>query len=271
MEWSKMKNMILMILVVTNLILLAFVLHRQYQTNRMQEQARSQAILFLAERGVQVEEDVVPARISLQPQTAQRDLEQEGAAAARLLGEGIEVEARGAEVYRYSNDKGSIQFHSDGSFLANFTAGAFPVGEDPEADCLKVLELIGFDGELVEALNQELVFCQTWEGVPLFNSQVSLLYADGALVAMTNGRRLTGQPVQDTFRSTVSVSTALVSFLNGMNALGDVCSRIDSITEGYVTAVPLSGPMTLTPVWRIITDTGSYQMDLETGELSRLS
>lgn len=35
-----MKNMILMILVVTNLILLAFVLHRQYQTNRMQEQAR---------------------------------------------------------------------------------------------------------------------------------------------------------------------------------------------------------------------------------------
>ena len=87
MEWSKMKNMILMILVVTNLILLAFVLHRQYQTNRMQEQARSQAILFLAERGVQVEEDVVPARISLQPQTAQRDLEQEGAAAARLLGE----------------------------------------------------------------------------------------------------------------------------------------------------------------------------------------
>ena len=93
MEWSKMKNMILMILVVTNLILLAFVLHRQYQTNRMQEQARSQAILFLAERGVRVEEDVVPGRISLQPQTAQRDLEQEGAAAARLLGEGIEVEA----------------------------------------------------------------------------------------------------------------------------------------------------------------------------------
>lgn len=73
----------------------------------------------------------MPARISLQPQTAQRDLEQEGAAAARLLGEGIEVEARGAEVYRYSNDKGSIQFHSDGSFLANFTGRGLSCGRGP--------------------------------------------------------------------------------------------------------------------------------------------
>ena len=94
---------------------------------------------------------------------------------------------------------------------------------------------------------------------------------DGYVAAMTAGRRLVGEPAEDPGRSTITVATALIQFLNGVDGLGDVCSRVDTITRGYVSSTALSGPMTLTPVWNIVTDTGAYQMDMVTGVLSRVT
>ena len=85
------------------------------------------------------------------------------------------------------------------------------------------------------------------------------------------GRLLVGRPLEDSSRRTVSVATALIHFLNGVSALGDVCNRIDAIEPGYVTAVSLSGPTALTPVWRVTTDTGAYQLDTVTGGVARAS
>ncbi len=269
MEWSKLKNIILVILVITNLVLLAFVASRRLQEARTQEQTRSQAILFLADRRVEVAEGLVPQRILLSPKTVHRDLEQESEAAARLLGGPVQVEARGAEVYRYFNDNGSVQFHSDGTFSAQLASGAYPVGENRAETCLSLLELLDFTGELTEEKGDALIFCQTWEGSPVFNHQVTLELKDGCVAAMTGGHRLVGRPEEDTGRTTITVATALIDFLNGLNTLGDVCSRIDGVEEGYAAAASLSGPMTLTPVWRITTDTGTYQLDLVNGELTR--
>jgi len=52
--------------------------------------------------------------------------------------------------------------------------------------------------------------------------------------------------------------------------LGDVCSRVEIIERGYVSAASLNGPVTLTPAWRIVTDTGAYQLDLIAGVLTRI-
>ena len=92
-----------------------------------------------------------------------------------------------------------------------------------------------------------------------------------SLTAITAGRQLVGKPQEDTSRQTISVATALIDFVNGVNALGDVCNRIDAIQPGYVTAASLSGPTALTPVWRMTTDTGAYQLDTVTGAVTRVS
>ena len=55
MPWTKLKNIILLILVMTNLFLLAFVLGQAWQNDRAREQTWENALLFLRERGVQVE------------------------------------------------------------------------------------------------------------------------------------------------------------------------------------------------------------------------
>lgn len=271
MEWPKLKNIILLILALTNLCLLIFVVQRELRDSQLQHQARREAIQFLENRGVAVEEEQVPQTMELSPQTVERDLEEEARLAAALLGQEAAAEDRGAGVYRYSSADGSIQFHSDGSFSAQLSPGAFPLGEDREKDCLEILAKLDFQGELLEEKENALVFRQLWEGYPLFTQQVTLEVTEGCLTAMTSGRRLVGEPAEDESRHTISVVTALIDFLNGLNDLGDVCSRIDAITPGYVAATSLSGPMTMTPVWRVTTDTGAYQLDLLAGELGRAS
>ena len=91
------------------------------------------------------------------------------------------------------------------------------------------------------------------------------------LTAMTSGRQLVGRPQEDPARSSITVATALINFVNGVGTLGDVCNRIDAIEPGYVAAASLSGPIVLTPVWRVTTDTGAYQLDTVTGGVTRVS
>ena len=270
MEWSKLKNMILIILAATDLFLLAFVVQRELQNSQFQRQAREDAIRFLSDRGVQVSEEQIPSRMELLPQRAERNLETERTLAVRLFGEDVQMEDRGGGVYRYFNVNGSIQFHSDGAFSAHFSAGNFPVGEDQIAYCQRLLARLDFDAELVGETETRLTFRQLWENRPLFTQQVTMEISGGCLTAITAGRRLLGAPTPEPSEP-ITVPTALIAFLNGVNLLGDVCNRIDSITPGYVASVTLSGPMTLTPVWRIATDTGSYQLDVMSAELSRVA
>lgn len=271
MEWPKLKNIILIILGVTNLCLLFFVAHRELRDNQLQRQARQEAIQFLENRGVSVQEDQVPQAVTVLPQSVARDLEKESRIAVALLGEGVQAEDRGAGVYRYSNQSGSIQFHSDGAFNAEFVPGLFTVGKESEKTVREILVKLEFQGELLQEKADKMVFRQLWNKTPVFTQQVTLEFSNGSLTAVTSGRRLVGEPLPAAGQQPITVVTALINFSNGMNALGDVCSQIDGIEQGYVAETPLSGPMVLIPVWRITTDTGAYQLDLLTGELSRVS
>ena len=84
MQWSKLKNIVLLILILTNLCLLAFVLRQEAQSRAGERQTLSSTLAFLAQKGVHVQANQLPDPKSLAPLTAQRDLESEYAAAAAL-------------------------------------------------------------------------------------------------------------------------------------------------------------------------------------------
>lgn len=278
MEWSKIKTIILLILAGTNLFLLAFALRQTMQASSAQREARQDAIAFLEKNGVTVEERVVPKEITLLPQQVERDRESEARLAQALLGGQVEERSLGGEVYRYYVQQGYIQFHADGTFQGEFVEGAFPLnGEDPREYSLNILKKLDFQGEILSVSGEEagaaetaVTLRQVWDGVPLFDRQVTLTYRGGYLVSMTGGRRLTGTPQPDESFQPVEVPTALIRFYHGLTAMGDVCSRIDSITQGYVGSSYSPGSSALVPVWQIITDTGTYLLDTLTGEVSRV-
>lgn len=132
MAWPKIKNIIILMLLVTNLCLLAFVGWREIRDWQLQDKALEQAVSFLAERGIQVDERIVPRSAELPPMGMERDLEEEQTLAAALLGDGLTREERSGEVYVYEGERGLLQCHSSGEFWADFQSGAFPV---PEGSC----------------------------------------------------------------------------------------------------------------------------------------
>ena len=110
---------------------------------------------------------------------------------------------------------------------------------------------------------------QMLNGVPVLNCQAVVHYRDGQLVSITQGRRLTGEAQVADAKEAMSVSTALMRLYNGLKALGDVYTRIEEITPAYTMSVGLSGTARLDPVWYVKTDTGAYEMDIQTGQIGR--
>ena len=62
--------------------------------------------------------------------------------------------------------------------------------------------------------------------------------------------------------------TLLVDFVAGLSRLEVRCTRIASVTEGYVHTV--EGERTIfTPVWTIVTDNGSFRLNCADGTLKK--
>lgn len=271
MEWSKLKNIILTLLAATNLCLLGFLFVRELKQAQQLREAREQALSFLASRNVAVEPDRVPDKMELIPQVVERSLEEEKKAAAALLDGEVRTERRTGDTYCYYNENGQVQIQSDGAFTARFSTGFLPLEKSRERTGRELLKRFGFEGEPLKAEDDKVTFHQLWNNVPLFDHQVTVCFDDRGVTGITAGRRLNGTPVPVQSGRPVTVATALIAFYNGLNELGDVCSRVDAIYQGYVSAAPLAGPDTLVPVWRIDTDTGRYQLSTMSGTLIRLS
>ena len=275
MEWAKIKNIIILILILLNVVLLFLVAQREIMTERSLQTARNNAIEVIRSNGVTLQDETVPREMKLQPMQVVRELEQERKLAAELLGENVAVEARGGDVYRYYSDAGWIQFHNAGEFSAEFSEDVVPMaGRDPVEHAAAVLKQIGFDGQLlkheVENGAGTISFRQELDTVPILGCQATLVYADGQLRRIEDGCRLNGTPSANVEKSTISVATALMRLFNGMRELGDIYNQIESITPAYNLSVDLSGMAGLTPIWYVKTDTATYQLDATTGAISRV-
>lgn len=270
MEWSKVKNISLIMLLVTNLCLLFLLGGPEVERYELRRQNRLEAIAFLRQQGIELSEELVPKQEVSLPQVVVRNREQERRVAQTLLGKEIQEEIPGGEVYRYIGPRGVIQFHGNGMFFAELNPEAFPISKGIDTACLEVLKALSFEGEPVLWEEQKGTFRQLWNGMPLFQQQVTLYWNENGITQLAGGSRLNGTPVPDYSRTSLGVATALVSFSNGLEQLGDVCSQIQAIVPGYDSTMSLSGTTQLTPVWRVEMETGVYQLDLVNGLLSRV-
>lgn len=273
MAWPKIKNIIILMLLVTNLCLLAFVGWREIRDWQLQDKALEQAVSFLAERGIQVDERIVPRSAELPPMGMERDLEEEQTLAAALLGDGLTREERSGEVYVYEGERGLLQCHSSAEFWADFQSGAFPVPEGAEMaeHALETMELLHFQGEVVSsagnAQDGSVTLRQLWNGVPVLPCRATLVYEGGELKRIEEGRRLTGTP-QTTAGTPITATTALMRFYAGLSERMDICSEVREIEIAYTLSNALGGPISLIPVWHITTDTEIYELNTLDGSLA---
>ena len=118
-----------------------------------------------------------------------------------------------------------------------------------------------------------LTATQTVLGVPVFSQGLTLTYANDRLVQLEGVfytgagtlTRISDQPC-------ISAADALVAFLSARVDLGWVGSAVTGMTQGYVRSeTAAAAAVHLTPVWRLETDTGSFDVNGITGEVTAVS
>ena len=274
MEWSKLKNIIILILLLVNLFLLAMAGVQERDSVQYQEQSIVDALTVLERNGIRVALEKIPGQMSLKSMTVQRDRELEGNLAQALLGECTITDLGGGR-YSYASPMGSAEFRSNGNFSVVFPKGIpFDGGAgEEETHALAMAAKIGLSGTVAQRVRFAdggvyVTLYQTWQSIPVYSCQITLQYQGGALCSIS-GQRLMGQPQPTgSEEKLLSIPTVLMRSLSGINRLGDICSEITQLTPGYQMSNPAEGNR-MEPVWYIVTDIGAYQLNAITGILVR--
>jgi hypothetical protein len=271
-ESSKLKNIVLLILLAVNLCLLVMVGVQERGEARARAQTQADMLAVLENNGIRMDRSDLPQELELTPMTVERDQDSEAALAQTLLGE-CSASDLGSGRYAYESPLGAAEFRSNGNFSFSFADAAQPVEQGgEEVHALATLERIGFTGTVLScqvSRDQTTVTVrQTWQDLPVLSCQAVLEYRGGCLRTIT-GQRLMGTPQPSAERAElISASTALLRFLQEITALGDLCSEITAMTAGYRLTTTTEGAR-LVPVWYVTTDTGAYSLDALTGALER--
>lgn len=269
MESSKLKNIVLLILIITNLLLGLLMLVQGVTRRQRQAQLLSDAVALLDERGIAVDMDAIPQAEFSPSMTVERGSDWELEMFSGLLGEGTTATQRGLVSY-YEGALGRAEAREDGSFIITLADGAFPLGEQSiRAHGPAALRRMGFDAAVTSAGEDTLEAVQLLDGTPVFSCTATLRYQNGALSEIS-GVRLTGVPSAESSQTApLSTATLLFRFRSALIDSGDACSAITKATQGYVLSSGPSGSSRLTPVLRLETDTSLYLVDALTGAISR--
>ena len=147
MEWSKLKNIILLLLVSVNAFLLILVGVQESRAARYEEDTRQAAVRVLEQSGITFGPERVPQEAGLSPLTVTRDRESEAIVAQTLLGD-VSREGENDVRHRYSSVQGTAEFSMNGTFSVRFQPGAWAKEhersyEDASQSCLERIDFQG--------------------------------------------------------------------------------------------------------------------------------
>ena len=118
MEWRKLKNLIILILLVVNGFLLVLVAARSQEAAQYERSALEHTVQVLERGGIQVDLSALSPAVGLSPLSVDRDLEQEEKLARALLGEDVQGDRQGGGVYLYRSALGEVSLRSGGELTA---------------------------------------------------------------------------------------------------------------------------------------------------------
>ena len=275
MEWYRLKNIIILILLLLNGFLLVLVAARLNEAAQYDREALEQTVEALANRGVEVDPDGLSAAGSMPALSLERDQEAEQKLARAQLDEAVEADNLGGGLYLYQGALGEVSIRAGGELSAVLADSPAWDTASPEDHAAALLRKMGVSARLLGGSTRgertTVRFRQLWNKVPVFSCEVDFVYENGRLRAVQGTLLTTGQRTEEAGEF-LSLPTAMMRFLDGVTATGDVCSSIRSMEAGYrIVAQPLTGGVRLTAVWLVSSNTADYYLDGATGALTRLT
>ena len=250
MNTARLKNIVILILLLANAFLLVLLFSRRAEENAAHERSVAQLTTLLNADGIAFDSallDGLPDTVlSVQPA---RDLAAEQALAEGIIGSVTSIDSGGAleaAVSRAVDDP--AEFCADLCVPLGYRT--FDVLSD---GARTVVTASRFVGEL-EVCNASLIFTFS-----------------GSTLTTVTGTFLPPIDTSESGETALDAVTALVRFLDYRNASGAVCTGITWLSAGYLVQSTTSAPLQLVPVLRVDTDVYSYYVNIVSGEVSRVS
>lgn len=267
MEWSKLKNIIIILLVLLNLFFFAIVFIQEMQSTKHEKDAQQNVLNILEKNGISVNSSVIPWNIRLSARSMERDRELERSLAAGILGG--EISSDGGIDTKYTGAKGIVQFFRTGEFSVTLTGDSPSSASSNQA--MVYFQQLGME-TLVKDYQRRgnqtsVALWQTVENIPVFTCQIVMDYEKGSLRSI-DGYRLMGSP-SDEDKISLNTETLLIRFMSEILKTRDSCSRILAVTPGYTYQTGVSASIELIPTWYMETDGGVYLLNCLDGSLTR--
>lgn len=265
MDRCRLKNIIILILVLVNGFLLASVAQRRSSEQNAFRRTAEQLVALFEGDGMTLDLYAISRDAPPDGVTLSRDTALEEQAAAFLLGKALSSSDQGGGIYHYTGAAGEAFFRSNGSFEASGVLADSDI-EDFCRDFCRTFSYDPPDIQLDETGSGIFSAVCLYDKLPVFNCSAVFIIEEGVLTAVS-GTLLpkTGAPAPGD--QPLTASGALVAFQRMRRESAVVAS---SVTDTRLCYELLSGgaAMTLAPVWRIVTDMEDYYVNCYTGAVS---
>ena len=269
MERYRLKNIIILILVLVNVFLLASLAFRKTAEHSAQRQATEQLVALFAADEIALSSEIISHQSPPSPCTLTRNTELDREVALFLLGSGVSYSDQGGGIYTYTSPSGSALFRANGSFDAAGTLTAEHVTDF----CRNFCQEFSYSTpsfQLDENGSGTAVAYFQYNDLPVFNCAVTFTIDHGKLLTVSGTLLPTSGSAVSSSQSPLSSSAALTAFLQMRRETAAAVSSVTDIYLCYELQSTASASMTLSPSWCIVTDTAKYYVNSITGLVSTI-
>lgn len=252
MSSKRFKTIILMMLLLVNLALLFAAVPIYWQQSQRQTELEDGLVTLMASQQVSFDPEILPKEQTLYELELSFSSERELEIINQLI-PGARADLTSPYQTSWNAESGSCTVALSGALALQLQT---PIEMEPTA----LLEQLGFE---IAASQRSLYSLTVWQqvaGAKLL-SPLRLSLEDNQITRIEGYFLLyDGEPIRISEDACCSAADALVVFLMNRDSLGWVGSAVTAMEQGYAPAQSTAA-LRLRPVWRIFTDTASYEVD----------
>lgn len=263
MQWGRVKNVLIVILVAVNLFLLCNLGLKFWQEHQRERELEAHLNTLAAGYGITLDEGMrLPKDIVLPSLSLDRSRGSEEAVASAILGGNIERTEKEDGAVRFESESGTITWQADATLGGEYKmTQELPQNEKQALRCAqKLLEDWGLATEHSDytAAGMTVTMSSDAADIPIFNRKIVLEFQTDGKV-LISGLWSFGTPYTTAQEDGVSciASDALLEFASKEV----MCRHITAMSVGYRLFSDSSRRLQLTPTWKIETDSGEYLVD----------
>lgn len=255
MDWSKAKNLMILLLVIVNVFLLGNISYLLYRNEATARSTVTELVAYLESRGITLEEDIVPREnMGRTVLVVERSTEAEAALARALLDDASLTEDADGD---YSSQTGTCNLKSGGYMEAFWTE------EISARNLVSRFENGGVTLQDTSYTDTFAEFSIAYADLPVFNCQVTATLENGVWTA--SGRICVGNALRTDSASERDVAGLLVGVMQKLILMDT--TEITQIEAGWVASSISSVGVRLLPVYKLTADSGDFYVNAVDGTL----